>query len=139
MCDVTPKETQQECCLKQNLKGHKKPLTSISFCPNSNQFASSAEENSLLIWNMTQNHRTFSFSGHTDIVTSIDYSPNGKFLASCSKDKTVRIWETTGIRGKTTQFTAHTSPITTVQFSPDNSKVRITQIFLRAGCEKNCF
>mgnify|MGYP005984746455 FL=1 len=114
--------TTENLVLKLNLKGHKKPITGISFDPDGRQFASSSEDKSIMIWNMRENVRSYSFVGHSDIVTAIEYSPNGKLLATSSQDQTVRIWVPTLV-GTSTEFRAHAAAIRTVTFSPGSDKV----------------
>lgn len=110
------------------LEGHRKAVTSISFNPNLDQFASSSEDNdnSIMVWTKwsdpSQTGPSYRFSGHKDTVTCLDYSPNCKLLASSSKDHTVRLW-VPSILGDSKEFKAHTSSVNTVNFSPDGLKL----------------
>ncbi|CAG9766558.1 unnamed protein product [Ceutorhynchus assimilis] len=123
-----------ECSLKKDedpkvhviLEGHKQPLTSISFNPNGQQFATSSQDKGIMIWTKWSEEKqtgpNYRYAGHGDVVTCLDYSSNCKLLASCSKDETVRLWAPT-IMGKSDVFKAHTSSVNTVNFSPDSTKL----------------
>lgn len=109
--------------LQAYLKGHKKPVTSLSFSSDDKQFASSGEDNSIVVWHTKEeNKRSYSFEGHNDIVTDVQYAHNGSLLASCSKDSYIRLWVPT-IRGNSTHFKGDVTGILTLSFSPDDSKL----------------
>lgn len=104
-------------------KGHKKPVTCISFDPITKQVASSSDDHTIMIWNLsTKNIRCYSFNGHSDVVSSIDFSTNGNLLVSGSHDRNVRLWKPT-VRGGSSCFRAHSGAVTCVKFSADNSWV----------------
>lgn len=119
--------------LELNLKGHKKPITAISFDPSTDRFASSSEDSAIMIWNLSKNDRSYNFMGHSDVVTDIQYSKNGKLIASCSRDQTVRIW-VAAIKGDSSNFRAHSSAIQTLTFSPDNEKVCLLNKYTSIQC-----
>lgn len=106
-------------CLIKSLRGHKKAITDIAFHPETSHFASSSEDHDIILWNIKEQIRSYSFSGHTDKVTGLSFSHDGKWLASSSKDKTVRLW-VPSVKGGVTAFKAHTSSVNCVNFSPQD-------------------
>lgn len=108
------------------LEGHQQAVTSVSFNPNGQQFASSSEDHSIMVWTKWSETLptgpSYRFSGHESAVTCISFSPDCKILASSSKDRTVRFW-VPSIIGSSTQFKAHTSAVNTVSFSSDGMKI----------------
>ncbi|KAK9884775.1 hypothetical protein WA026_009005 [Henosepilachna vigintioctopunctata] len=124
MSSKEAKENENDPYLKIVLKGHRKPITDISFHPDhtTNQFASGSGDGTLMVWNLENNSRSYNYIGHTNAVTGVEYSCDGKILASCSLDNTVRLWTST-IRGNCSEFRAHLSPVLTINFSPDSRKL----------------
>jgi WD40 repeat protein len=61
--------------------------------------ASSSEDKTVRIWNLTTNTCKFILTGHTDIVRGLkQITPN--ILASGSDDRTIKLWDiTTGRTG----------------------------------------
>lgn len=109
--------------LERNLKGHRGAITSVQFNPiNSNHFASSSTDGTLMLWNVTRDVRCFKFSGHGDVVTSVKYSSSGNLLVSGSQDHTIRLWKPT-VRGESFEIKAHSGAVRTVAFSPDDKNV----------------
>jgi WD40 repeat protein len=53
----------------------------------------SAEEVSILVWNLRQNREALRLRGHTRAVHALAFDASGKLLASASQDSTVRLWE----------------------------------------------
>jgi WD40 repeat protein len=60
---------------------------------NGNQVATSANDNTLKIWNSNTNTLVNTYYGHTGYITGLAVLPNGK-LVSGSSDGTVRVWDT---------------------------------------------
>lgn len=122
--DRTQLMKENDPALKVVLKGHRKPITDITFNPDSvsNQFATGSEDGTLMIWNTSNNSRSYNFIGHTNAVTGVEFCPNGKILASCSLDQTVRFWTPT-VKGSCSEFKAHLMPIQCLNFSDDSTKL----------------
>ncbi|XP_044745014.1 POC1 centriolar protein homolog A-like [Coccinella septempunctata] len=110
--------------LKVVLKGHRKPISDISFFPDvaSNQFATGSEDGTMMIWDTADNTRSYNYIGHSNAVTGVEYSPDGRILGSCSVDHTVRFWAPR-VNGDCSEFKAHLSPIHCLNFSEDCSKL----------------
>ncbi|XP_041972989.1 POC1 centriolar protein homolog A-like [Aricia agestis] len=116
------KNTSLEPSLEKQLKGHRNSITALFYNPNELQLASSSLDNSVLLWDLRGNMRSYRFQGHSEAVTDVTFSPSGKYMASASRDKTIRLWVPT-VTGSTGVFKAHSQTVRSVQFSPDGTKI----------------
>lgn len=77
----------------RSLEGHTQKITCLRFLTNKNLLASSSEDFTIKIWNLS-NHKTplqQTLQGHTDRVLALEALSDGR-LASGSSDDTVKIW-----------------------------------------------
>jgi WD40 repeat protein len=79
--------------LKKPIKGHKRPVLSLAFDPNSKRVASSDDDKMLCVWDVETGKLTADLAGHQDNVSSLLFFNEGKNLASASFDNTVKIWD----------------------------------------------
>jgi ribosome assembly protein 4 len=82
------------------LTGHKKWITSIAFepfhmDPNCTRFATSSKDQTIRIWNLSNNTCETTVSGHTDSVECVKWGGSG-LLYSCSRDRTIKVWAIDG-------------------------------------------
>jgi len=91
---------------------------SVAFSPNGKILASSKEDGTIKLWDMTTWREITTLSGHKDGVISLAFSPNGKWLASAGMDddKTVKVWDVTTHRVKET-LRGHKRGVQSVAFS----------------------
>ena len=103
------------------VSGHTSTVISLAFKPNSYLLASGSEDNTVRIWDVSDNNNlrhVRTLRGHTDDVKSVAWSPNGRTLASASEDGTVRLWNpNNGINFAVLR--GHTSVVNCVAWSPD--------------------
>jgi len=85
------------------------------------------QNNSVLVWDISERQQAHSFEGHTDAVTSISFSDNGYYMASGSKDGSVRVWDLRKLRCKETIPLAESQAVQAVQFDDSGS-------YLAAAC-----
>ena len=65
---------------------------SLVYSPDGSLIASSAADNSIMVWNTATGKALPAMSGHHDKVSGLTFTPDGDRIVSCSDDGTVRIW-----------------------------------------------
>jgi WD40 repeat protein len=78
------------------LIGHTGSVHSVVFSPKRHILASSSNDQTVRLWNVTDpTHPTSGtpLTGHTSSVNAVAFSPDGHTLASGSNDQTIRLWE----------------------------------------------
>ncbi len=75
------------------LTGHTNSITHLSFNPSGTLLASTSNDNTVRIWDLTKNFAVTTFTGHTDVVNNAVFNPQGTLLLSTSLDETIRIWD----------------------------------------------
>ncbi|MEA5595446.1 caspase family protein [Rivularia sp. UHCC 0363] len=109
--------------LSVELKGHQKPVKSLSFSQNSNLIASGSDDGTIRLWNF-QGKELAKIAGHEVSVSGLSFSPDGQLLASVGEDKFVRLWN---VQGKQPilykQWNAQQRKIWDVVFSPDGKQL----------------
>jgi WD40 repeat protein len=76
-------------------EGHRQLITRLSFAPSGTRLASSAADNTIRIWNLTQNtDATFEFYvGSGADINQIAVSPDQKWIAGGGFDGTIEVWD----------------------------------------------
>jgi WD40 repeat protein len=80
--------------LKTLLVGHTGCVYSAEFSSDGKTLASTSQDQTIRLWNASDNQLIRTFEGHTSWVLSTVFSPDGKTLASASNDHTIRLWDT---------------------------------------------
>ena len=110
------------------ISGHFGPVNSLAFGPDSETLASGGDDNSVMLWNVSdptdpQVRNIFSaeksISGHSGPVNSVAFSPNVRILASGSDDKFIFLWDIFTGQPIGHPLTGHLEKITGVAFSSD--------------------
>ncbi len=101
---------------------HTGQVLSIAFSPDGKLLATSSQDNSISIWDMSTRHPISKLSGHTRAVYKVAFSPDGHRLASAGWDSVVRIWDVTTNQGLMT-LDGHTDRVCGLAFSPDGLKL----------------
>ncbi|MCC5897199.1 MAG: WD40 repeat domain-containing protein [Phormidium sp. BM_Day4_Bin.17] len=92
-------------------------INSVAIHPNGNIIASGGSEQPIILWDISSEKITRTFTEHTGSVFSVCFSPNGQLLASGGNDNNVRIWDVT--TGELRQTFNHLGPVYCVAFTPD--------------------
>jgi WD40 repeat protein len=109
---------RQYCGEQSRLRGHKGPVTAVSFSPDDRLIASGSTDSTIKLWDAVSGKHVRALVGHAGGVTALDFSPDGKRLATASADQTVRLWNT--VTGEQLlRVESHHGAVTTVAFSPD--------------------
>jgi WD40 repeat protein len=90
---------------------------SVAFSPDDRILASSSEDQTVWLWDISTGQCIKVLQGHTKQVCSVAFSPDGCILASSGEDNVVKLWEiSTGQCLKTLK--GHTNWVWSVAFSP---------------------
>jgi WD40 repeat protein len=76
------------------LTGHSALIRDLAFVNNGNLLASSSEDSSVFIWDLTTNTRKWDLSGHSSPVYGLKMISN-EILASGSDDTSIKLWNIT--------------------------------------------
>ncbi|KAK1987242.1 WD40-repeat-containing domain protein [Colletotrichum cereale] len=87
-------EDEWNACL-QTLEGHTGNVESVAFSGDCTQLASSSDDRTIRVWDLTTGRCLQIFKGHTEVITSVTFSSNGKQLFSASHDRTIKAWDLT--------------------------------------------
>jgi len=111
------------------LKGEKGvALLSIAFSPNNNVLFSTAQDNKLRAWNLTEKTSEV-LQTYSQSLKALVFSPNGQYLACASADKTIKLWSyNSQTRKWFEQRTLNVSngEISSLAFSSDGTMLVIT-------------
>lgn len=102
--------------------GHTSFVTAVVFSPDGKTAVSSAEDTSLIVWDVATGEILHTLTGHTKSVDDVAFSPDGKMIASAAEDKTIKLWDAaTGTELRTLE--GHNHWVLSVAFSPDSQKL----------------
>ncbi len=99
---------------------HGASIYTVAFSTTGQLLASGGDDNSVILWNVTDGSKREEFVEHNKFVTSVAFSPDGHRLASASLDGFVRLWSLSSERQRTSD--KDEGDIESVAFSP-NGKV----------------
>ena len=114
--DLLEDATSSIDILGEELHGNSDDVTSVAWSADG-RLASGSMDNTVIIWDLTNNQPIQILRGHTDDAASVAWSADGR-LASGSTDNTIIIWDLTNnqpaqiLRG-------HTDGVTSVAWSAD--------------------
>ncbi len=100
------------------LVGHQGRVWSVAFSPDGQTLASSSEDQTIKLWDLSTDQCLKTLTGHQGWVKSIAFSPNGKLLASGSFDHTIKVWDVETSACLRT-LSGHASTVTAIAFNPD--------------------
>ena len=109
---------------KASLTGHRRPVISIAFSPDSCTVAGGVANGKVHLWDAVTGELKTSLTEHTEkYVFSVAFSPDGQTLASGARSGgygEVYLWDVTSGEHKAT-LNMHRNPVSSVTFSPDGS------------------
>jgi WD40 repeat protein len=104
--------------------GHGAGVKSVDVNSNGVYILSSADDNTVRVWNVLTGAEVFRFNGHTAFVGGAVFTPDGERVVSGSGDATLRLWDI--LQGpELYRRIAHTEKINDLQLSADG-KTAIT-------------
>lgn len=102
----------------QTLRGHGKSVNSVSFSPDGQTLASSSDDKTIKLWQLSTGRALGILKDNTKHVNTVTFSPDGQLLASSSANNTIKLWQlSTGQEIRT--LNGHTKPVVCLAFSPD--------------------
>lgn len=99
---------------------HGASIYTVAFSADGQLLASGGDDNSVILWNVTDGSKREEFVEHNKFVTSVAFSPDGHRLASASLDGFVRLWPLSSQRQRASD--KDNGDVESVAFSP-NGKV----------------
>ena len=78
---------------KFEMKGHKSPITSMSFHPQHTELATTSEDGTAKVWEIDTGDLLRSLKGHTNPVNCVNYDQQGKYVVTSSSDLTIKLWD----------------------------------------------
>jgi WD40 repeat protein len=77
----------------RTLSGHKTPITSVAFSPDSSLLLSGDYQGVIKLWHVDTGSELATFRGHGGTTTSLAFAAEGRRFLSGSTDQTVRLWD----------------------------------------------
>ncbi len=118
--------------VKQELSGHRAYVTDLSVSPDGRTLATSSEDATLRLWNLSDGTSRVLFQEKEDPITGVAFSPDGSQLAVASGDDTrptrpghVRLLDASN-GDVVHEFEKHDRAATGVGFSPDGKLIAST-------------
>ena len=105
------------------LEGHNGWVRGVAYSPTDpNILASGAEDNQVLIWDLSTGEVLLTLEGHTNEDNRVAFSADGTQIASASRDQTIILWD--AATGEVVQTLAgHADRVNDVAFSPDGTQI----------------
>ncbi len=75
------------------MRGHTKPIHSVTFSANGQTLASGSNDYTIRLWDTRHGQCYKILQGHTNAVRTVAFSPDGQMLASGSRDGTIKFWD----------------------------------------------
>ncbi|MEI8306366.1 MAG: serine/threonine-protein kinase [Chloroflexales bacterium] len=79
--------------LIETFQGHRGPVRSISFSPDSQVIASASEDRGVRLWRLSDGELIAPAFDHRAGVASLTYSPSGRLLATGTHDGRICLWQ----------------------------------------------
>jgi WD40 repeat protein len=130
--------------LLETLKGHTRPVKSLSFSPkDNNTLVSVGDDNTVRIWKLNKNSSLPVLTSHSAPANSVSFSPKGQILASVNND-VVELWSLPSgeqpslkhtLKGYILTFSPDGKTIATASRSKDNPKNNTVKLWNLNGQE----
>ncbi|HIK04731.1 MAG TPA: serine/threonine protein kinase [Trichormus sp. M33_DOE_039] len=109
----------REVALANTIPGHENLVSSVAISPDSKLIASSGDDRTVKLWNLSTGAEIATLKGHSGKVNTVAISPDGKTLVSGSDDNTIKIWNLK-TRKLINTLEGHSDAIHTLAISPNN-------------------
>jgi len=76
----------------KKFKDHMVSVNFINFSKNSENIATSSDDQTIRIYNLRINSRSFILKGHARGTIQAEFSPNSDYLASIGRDSALKFW-----------------------------------------------
>ncbi|MEM9927615.1 MAG: WD40 repeat domain-containing protein, partial [Cyanobacteria bacterium P01_D01_bin.50] len=108
--------------LHNELTGHTRATTDISFTPDSKILASTSEDGTVKLWNIDNGQNLYTFDKHRNPFVSVSFAGDTNLLAAASFDGNIHIWN---IKNKTKKYCwqAHNQGIMHISFNSDGKQL----------------
>jgi WD40 repeat protein/serine/threonine protein kinase len=117
----------------RTLEAHDSEVRYLALSPGGRRLASTGEDRTLKVWDVTTGHEALLLDIHSRKITSLAFSPDGNRLASGSADHTVKVSDGTpwvdfengehGVLTSRFAWTAHDHKVVEVAFSPGSQRL----------------
>jgi WD40 repeat protein len=109
-----------------SLRGHEKPISSLSFSPDNRTLVSASSDGMIRVWE-TETRRELLNIANRDALYDIEYSPDGKLLAAALGAKfgntsSLALWDVSTHRPIAT-FGAHSTRLFEIVYAPDSARI----------------
>ncbi|CAL8337262.1 unnamed protein product [Lota lota] len=85
----------ETCKQLYKLKGHRGPVSALSFRTGSHDLYSGSHDRSVKVWNVDENAYVETLFGHQDAITGLDCLSRERCVTAGGRDNTVRVWKIT--------------------------------------------
>ena len=99
-------------------EGHQSEVTSVAISSDGKYLVSGSEDETVKLWNITNQSLVHTFEGNQDNVDTVAISSDGKYLVSGGGDKTVKLWDITK-QSLAHTFEGHQDNVNSVAISSD--------------------
>jgi WD40 repeat protein len=93
------KKIQHQLRNENGFWAHDMPISWIDFHPTKHLIATSSDDRTWQMMNITEGEVLVSGKGHTDWLSCVKFSPNGEMVATSGGDRSVRIWNEASCAG----------------------------------------
>eukprot|EP00877_Chromochloris_zofingiensis_P010753 jgi/Chrzof1/5931/Cz16g21010.t1 len=108
--------------LLHSLKGHYKPVRSLTFTPDSKFLLTACDDMHCNLYDVQAGALVDSFSGHESWALCVAVHPSGSVFVSGGSDAKVKLWDLT-TRTCIQTITEHSDQVWAVAFNPDGSRL----------------
>ncbi len=108
--------------LIRTLKGHNKPITTVSFSPDGGYIASGSEDHKVKIWETGTGKLLHTLKRNRGDIKVLIFNPNGKSILAASDAGIIGLWNVTTSK-LLYNLQGHKYPIGSACFNPDGSLI----------------
>ncbi|GCE27580.1 hypothetical protein KDA_30640 [Dictyobacter alpinus] len=110
------------CVALSQYTGHTDGVWSVAYSSDGSVLASSSDDQSIRLWNISTGRCICVLHGHMNRVRSVAFSPDQRYLVSGSDDRTVKLWDV-DTRECIATFQGHRDRVWSVAYSPEGQSI----------------